>query len=112
MGGDLFAALAAGFELPLAHGLHGGGLEFALGGAEREGILDVALVINDEVDDDFAGDAGAAHFKRVLWLGLKPCLRLLIEHRGVEHLHAAKHIRVADFRHDAVAIAILDEVRY
>src|SRR5882757_138531 len=77
------AGFAAGLELPLTDGLNGGGLEFVLRRLERIRVLHVARGIDDEVDNHFAGDARAAHFKWILGTSLVLRHRLLIEHGGV-----------------------------
>src|SRR5581483_6085373 len=92
---DAAAAALAGLEFPFADRLDGGRLELALRGAEGVGVLDVAVLVDDEVDHDFAGDAGAAHLERILRSALHLGLRRLVELVDVEHLHAAELREVA-----------------
>lgn len=62
---DVPAAFASGFEFPFRYSLHGCGFKFALRHFDGKRILDIAVGIDDEVDDHLSRDTCAAHLKGV-----------------------------------------------
>lgn len=82
---DGLTVLPARAEGPLSDGLYGGGLEITLGRADRGGVADIAPVVDDKGDNDFAGDSSAAHLKGINRLRLETRRRLDVEHVQTEH---------------------------
>src|ERR1035437_8859236 len=95
VGVDGAAAPFARAEFPFADGGDGGGFKLPLRGTRGIGVSHVAVRRDDEVDHDLAGDAGPAHFKRILREGLEFRDRDLVELGDVKHLDALAEAAVA-----------------
>src|SRR5579884_291485 len=88
---DHLAAAFAGAETPALNGVDRGLIQFGMTGALEDGGIDhVALGIADETDVHRTLDAGASHFKRVLWRGLQAGFGRLVQIGKVEDLRTIK----------------------
>ncbi len=92
---DVPAAFASGFEFPFRYSLHGCRFKFALRHFDGKRILDIAVGIDDEVDDDFSPNTRAVHLRVVGRATLQAGDRLVVEHGRVKHGGTSELGRIA-----------------